>query len=322
MDQLPATPCRRGSRTSRQLEDADDHARRRRWSTSSPRSMATSWCSASAARWARRSPGSPSARRRDKRVVGVARFSEAGAAGEARGSSASRPSPAICSTATPSLRLPKLAERDLHGRAQVRHRRAAGADLGDERPGAGDRRRDLPRRRGSSPSRPAASIPTSRSARRGRPRRRRPWRRPASTPTPASAASACFEYFSRRHGTPGRLIRLNYAIDLRYGVLHDVARKVLQGTADRPHDGPRQRHLAGRRQRHGAARARPLHDADQPAQRQRPRDRQHPLAGGGLRRAPRPRAGAPAAARLRPPGSPTRPARWRCSAILRCRSAA
>ncbi len=28
------------------------------------------------------------------------------------------------------------------------------------------------------------------------------------------------------NGTPGRLFRLNYAIDLRYGVLHDVARKI------------------------------------------------------------------------------------------------
>lgn len=36
-----------------------------------------------------------------------------------------------------------------------------------------------------------------------------------------------FEYFSRVHGTPGRLIRLNYAIDMRYGVLHDVAQKVI-----------------------------------------------------------------------------------------------
>jgi nucleoside-diphosphate-sugar epimerase len=36
-----------------------------------------------------------------------------------------------------------------------------------------------------------------------------------------------FQHFSQRHGTPGRLIRLSYAIDMRYGVLHDVARKVL-----------------------------------------------------------------------------------------------
>jgi len=40
-----------------------------------------------------------------------------------------------------------------------------------------------------------------------------------------------FEHFSRAHGTPGRLFRLNYAIDLRYGVLHDVARKVRDGVA-------------------------------------------------------------------------------------------
>ena len=40
-----------------------------------------------------------------------------------------------------------------------------------------------------------------------------------------------FQHFSNRHGTPGRLIRLNYAIDMRYGVLHDVARKVWAGEA-------------------------------------------------------------------------------------------
>lgn len=38
-----------------------------------------------------------------------------------------------------------------------------------------------------------------------------------------------FEHFSQRFGTPGRLFRLNYAIDLRYGVLHDIARKVRDG---------------------------------------------------------------------------------------------
>jgi dTDP-4-dehydrorhamnose reductase len=38
-----------------------------------------------------------------------------------------------------------------------------------------------------------------------------------------------FEHFSRVHHTPGRLFRLNYAIDLRYGVLHDIARKVRDG---------------------------------------------------------------------------------------------
>ena len=38
-----------------------------------------------------------------------------------------------------------------------------------------------------------------------------------------------FRHFSRQHGTPGRLLRLNYAIDMRYGVLHDVARWVHAG---------------------------------------------------------------------------------------------
>jgi nucleoside-diphosphate-sugar epimerase len=39
-----------------------------------------------------------------------------------------------------------------------------------------------------------------------------------------------FEYYSQLHGTPGRLFRLNYAIDMRYGVLFDVATKVRDGT--------------------------------------------------------------------------------------------
>ena len=40
-----------------------------------------------------------------------------------------------------------------------------------------------------------------------------------------------FEYFSAKYGTAGRLIRLNYAIDMRYGVLWDVARKMRDGAA-------------------------------------------------------------------------------------------
>jgi nucleoside-diphosphate-sugar epimerase len=38
-----------------------------------------------------------------------------------------------------------------------------------------------------------------------------------------------FEYFSQRHGTPGRIVRLNYAIDMRYGVLFDIAAKLHRG---------------------------------------------------------------------------------------------
>jgi len=49
---------------------------------------------------------------------------------------------------------------------------------------------------------------------------------------PGEYAQSCvgrermFEFFSRRNATPGRLVRLNYAIDMRYGVLHDIATKV------------------------------------------------------------------------------------------------
>src|SRR5260221_7145290 len=38
-----------------------------------------------------------------------------------------------------------------------------------------------------------------------------------------------FEYFSRAFGTPVALVRLNYACDVRYGVLVDIARRVWAG---------------------------------------------------------------------------------------------
>jgi nucleoside-diphosphate-sugar epimerase len=41
------------------------------------------------------------------------------------------------------------------------------------------------------------------------------------------ARERMFEHFSHQCSTPGRLIRLSYAIDMRYGVLHDIAQKVL-----------------------------------------------------------------------------------------------
>ena len=52
---------------------------------------------------------------------------------------------------------------------------------------------------------------------------------------PGEYAQSCvgrermFQYFSKMHDTPGCLIRLSYAIDLRYGVLFDVADAVYQG---------------------------------------------------------------------------------------------
>src|ERR1041384_928368 len=53
-----------------------------------------------------------------------------------------------------------------------------------------------------------------------------------TTPPAGDYANSCvgreqaFLYGSQRYGTPGRLMRLEYAIDMRYGVLHDVAAKV------------------------------------------------------------------------------------------------
>jgi nucleoside-diphosphate-sugar epimerase len=38
-----------------------------------------------------------------------------------------------------------------------------------------------------------------------------------------------FDYFSRERGTPATIYRLNYAVELRYGVLLDLARKVRSG---------------------------------------------------------------------------------------------
>ncbi|HEY5637116.1 MAG TPA: NAD-dependent epimerase/dehydratase family protein, partial [Burkholderiales bacterium] len=61
-----------------------------------------------------------------------------------------------------------------------------------------------------------------------------------ATPTEPPAgdyANSCvgreqmFLYGSQKWGTPGRLVRLSYAIDMRYGVLHDVGAAVLAGRA-------------------------------------------------------------------------------------------
>ncbi len=55
-------------------------------------------------------------------------------------------------------------------------------------------------------------------------------------PPPGDYAASCvgreqaFLYGSLKHGTAGRLARLEYAIDMRYGVLHDVGAKVFAGT--------------------------------------------------------------------------------------------
>ncbi|MGB0630347.1 MAG: NAD-dependent epimerase/dehydratase family protein [Alphaproteobacteria bacterium] len=64
---------------------------------------------------------------------------------------------------------------------------------------------------------------------------------PPTERTPAGAigeyAQSClgrermFEYFTGKHGNAGLNIRLNYAIDMRYGVLWDIGTKVFEGQA-------------------------------------------------------------------------------------------
>jgi nucleoside-diphosphate-sugar epimerase len=55
-----------------------------------------------------------------------------------------------------------------------------------------------------------------------------------TVPPPGDYTNSCvgreqmFFHSSRRYGTPGRLVRLSYAIDMRYGVLHDVALSILK----------------------------------------------------------------------------------------------
>jgi len=44
------------------------------------------------------------------------------------------------------------------------------------------------------------------------------------------ARERIFEYASKVNGTKVCIFRLNYAVDLRYGVLYDIARQILDGT--------------------------------------------------------------------------------------------
>ena len=197
----------------------------------------------------------------------------------------------------------------------------AGAHLGDEHARAGAGRRALRASRIVAFSTGNVYGFSPASAMRARANRRRR-RRSASTRSRASAASACSSIFSARHGTPGRIVRLNYAIDMRYGVLFDIASKVQRRRADRRDDGPRQRDLAGRRERAGAALPRTLHDADDADQRHRAGDDLGALAcqrssrrASASRRASSARK--PDRAALRHDSRPSR-----CSAIRSFRSAA
>lgn len=56
-----------------------------------------------------------------------------------------------------------------------------------------------------------------------------PFARPGEYANSVVGRERTFQYYSRLHGTPGRNARLVYAIDMRYGVLQEIASWVLAG---------------------------------------------------------------------------------------------
>jgi nucleoside-diphosphate-sugar epimerase len=58
-----------------------------------------------------------------------------------------------------------------------------------------------------------------------------PLARPGEYANSVVGRERTFQYFSRLHNTPGRLVRFVYAVDMRYGVLQEIASWVLDGKA-------------------------------------------------------------------------------------------
>ena len=116
----------------------------------------------------------------------------------------------------------------LSRRDEVRHGAEPVDDMGSEYSGAGARRRTVSSRAGSWRSRPGMCIrwclwPPAAL------RESHPLTPLGEYANAAVARERMFEFFSRSNGTPIALIRLNYAVELRYGVLVDIARKVWAG---------------------------------------------------------------------------------------------
>ncbi|MFT4028337.1 MAG: NAD(P)-dependent oxidoreductase [Protaetiibacter sp.] len=57
-----------------------------------------------------------------------------------------------------------------------------------------------------------------------------PLARPGEYANSVVGRERTFQYLSRVHGTPGRIVRFVYAIDMRYGVLQEIASWVRSGT--------------------------------------------------------------------------------------------
>lgn len=56
-----------------------------------------------------------------------------------------------------------------------------------------------------------------------------PFARPGEYANSVVGRERTFQYYSRLHGTPGRIARLAYAIDMRYGVLQEIGSWVFAG---------------------------------------------------------------------------------------------
>ena len=196
----------------------------RRSAQPSPASMATSSCSASAARWGRRSPASPSAPRRRS-------ASSASPASPTRRCARSSP-PGAWRPSNATFWIATRSRRCRGSPTWCSWQAASSAPLGDD---------DLTWAMNTYvPAVVAETFHASRIVAFSTGcvypfvdvRHQGAVEETPPTPPPGEYANSCvgrermIQYFSRRHGTPGRLVRLNYAIDMRYGVLHDVARKV------------------------------------------------------------------------------------------------